>query len=274
MCAPLRDAIIRDKGLSIGGMAYGAAGLAGLLCVLFASWTTANPTLYRAGLALQIATPRWPRWKVTLTAGLVTSAAACFPFFVMQLLDFVAIFGLVLMPIGAIVFAEHWLFPRLGLVPCWAERRGLFINPAALIAWAGSLLFCFLILGRYLGVHLFFLWPPGYAVALLLYIALARLFGAKSEAPSAGEARSRSFGSAAPAAVRRRAALPAWRQIARAIAVASIAAIAAAGVGRAAGSLSEPAFYAIVNIATLAWFAGAPPWLAPDVFRPVRATTG
>jgi hypothetical protein len=46
-----------------------AAGLAGVLGVLLAGWTTANPTLYRAGLALQSVTPGWARWKTTLAAG-------------------------------------------------------------------------------------------------------------------------------------------------------------------------------------------------------------
>ena len=36
-----------------GLMAYEALGAAGALAVLIAGWTTANPTLYRSGLALQ-----------------------------------------------------------------------------------------------------------------------------------------------------------------------------------------------------------------------------
>ncbi len=57
-------------------MAFEAAGLAGVGGVLLAGWTTANPTLYRAGLALQTLTPGWPRWKVTLAAGAVTTVLA------------------------------------------------------------------------------------------------------------------------------------------------------------------------------------------------------
>ncbi|MGQ9591127.1 MAG: purine-cytosine permease family protein, partial [Planctomycetota bacterium] len=183
ICAPFRDLIVatgnRDPSLSVANLAYGTAGLSGVLCVLFASWSTANPTLYRAGLALQVATPNWARWKVTLAAGAVTSIAACFPVFVMQLLGFVAIFGLVLMPVGAVVFAEHWIVPRVGLAPYWAERRRLFLNPAAVLTWAASLAFCFFVLHGALGVELFFLWLPGYLFALLLYPILAAVFGAR-----------------------------------------------------------------------------------------------
>ena len=42
---------------------------AGAVAVVIAGWTTSNPTLYRAGLALQAVTPNWPRWAVTLVAG-------------------------------------------------------------------------------------------------------------------------------------------------------------------------------------------------------------
>ena len=48
-----------------GPVAYRAAGLAGAICVVIAGWTTANPTIYRAGLALQAIKPKWKTWKVT-----------------------------------------------------------------------------------------------------------------------------------------------------------------------------------------------------------------
>ena len=95
-------------------MAFEAAGVSGVMAVVIAGWTTANPTLYRAGLALQSVTPNWPRWKITLAAGAVTSVLSCFPIFFMKLLDYVAIYGLILMPMGAIVLVEHWILPRIG----------------------------------------------------------------------------------------------------------------------------------------------------------------
>ena len=50
-----------------GPLAYRACGAAGILCVIIAGWTTANPTIYRAGLAFQaicaalVALPRHAR---------------------------------------------------------------------------------------------------------------------------------------------------------------------------------------------------------------------
>lgn len=147
-----------------GLMAYEALGLAGAVGVFIAGWTTANPTLYRAGLALQAVTPNWPRWKVTLSAGMLTTVLSCFPVFFMKLLDYVAIYGLILMPVGAIVFAEFWIFPRLRLIQFRAEKQGWILNWRALAAWLGTLLICFL-----LPLHLYFRWLPGYATALVLY---------------------------------------------------------------------------------------------------------
>src|SRR5699024_118599 len=39
-----------------GIIAYNSAGIAGAICVVIAGWTTANPTIYRAGLAFQSVT--------------------------------------------------------------------------------------------------------------------------------------------------------------------------------------------------------------------------
>jgi cytosine permease len=150
-----------------GLMAYEAVGIAGVAGVMLAGWTTANPTLYRAGLALQTVTPGWPRWKITLLAGTVTTVLACFPIFFLKLLDYVAIYGLVLMPIGAIVFAEHWVFPRLKIPQYQAETRGWAFNWAALAVWLGTLAVAFA-----LPIHLYFRWLPGWFIALAAYTGL------------------------------------------------------------------------------------------------------
>jgi purine-cytosine permease-like protein len=153
-----------------GLMAYEAAGLAGLAGLILAGWTTANPTLYRAGLALQVITPNWPRWKVTLAAGTITTVISCFPIVFVKLLNYVAIYGLVLMPIGAVVFAEHWILPKLKIEQYRAEKYQWLINWRALVVWAGTLMICFL-----LPLHLYFLWLPGYFIALAGYVGLQAL---------------------------------------------------------------------------------------------------
>ena len=169
-----------------GLMAYSACGLAGAIAVVIAGWTTANPTIYRSGLALQIVTPNWPRWVTTVIAFVTATILACFPAFVMNLLDFVAIYGIILMPIGAVVFAEHWIFPMIGLKQYWAEERGVLINWPALITWVAVLMTCWYPMG-WIGLHLFFRWLPGYILALVLYIVLCMIWGVgRSAQPAQG----------------------------------------------------------------------------------------
>jgi len=151
-----------------GPVAFQAAGIAGAICVVVAGWTTANPTLYRAGLALQVASPGWKRWKVTLIAGLITTAAAMFPALVMQLLDFVALYGLVLIPMGGVIFADYYLLPKMGLHSYFAEVKNLMFNMAAGITWA-VLLITALFATFYLGVDLFFLPVPVWIASVLVY---------------------------------------------------------------------------------------------------------
>jgi len=173
---------VAAQDISPGQMALHAAGFAGAVAVVVAGWTTSNPTMYRAGLALQTVTPNWPRWLVTLAAGAVTTVVACFPYFFMMLLSFVAIYGLVLMPIGAVVFAEHWLIPKLGMEQYRAEKRGWNISFAAAVTWVATLAICY-----YMPFHLFFRWLPGWIIALVLYLVLAKLEDRLRPAESASQ---------------------------------------------------------------------------------------
>jgi cytosine permease len=165
-----------------GEVAFGALGVAGALAVVIAGWTTSNPTLYRAGLALQVITPDWPRWLVTAIAGAITTLVACSPFVFTRLLDFVGVYGLLLMPVGAIVFVEHWVFPRLGWSQYWASRKGLTVSWPALVAWLGSVVLG-VTLWRTGTLHLFFLAAPVWIVAAGVYIGLAAIAGAREALP-------------------------------------------------------------------------------------------
>ena len=169
--------------LDSGAVAYATLGWAGILAVICAGWTTSNPTLYRAGLALQAVTPNWSRARVTLVAGIATTGIACFPFVFTRLLDFVGLYGLLLAPAGAVVLAEHWLFPRLGLTRYWAHYQGKALNWPALVAWVGSVAIG-LGLERAGVLHLFSLFVPVYLLTIVSYIALASLAGARVPAPA------------------------------------------------------------------------------------------
>ncbi len=164
-----------DPGIKPGAMANGACGVAGLLCVILAGWTTANPTIYRAGLAFQAIVPKASRFKVTLLAGAAATVAGVFPAVAMKLLGFVALYGMLLMPMGAVVFVDFWLLRRLGLQSWYAERRGLAFNAAAGLTWFLTLVVCFALV-QFAGVQIYFVSLPGWFVAALLYVVLCRLY--------------------------------------------------------------------------------------------------
>ena len=118
-----------------GPMVDDAVGLAGLICVVIAGWTTANPTIYRAGLAFQGMIPGVSRTAATIAAGVVCTIAGLFPAFAMKLLDFVGIYGMVLAPVGAIIVVDVFLAEKLGIATDPAEKSRSSFNIAALLAW-------------------------------------------------------------------------------------------------------------------------------------------
>ncbi|MCB0742437.1 MAG: hypothetical protein KDC67_00920 [Ignavibacteriae bacterium] len=156
-----------------GPVAYRAAGIAGALCVIIAGWTTANPTIYRAGLALQNIKPEWKTWKVTAVVGLITTTAAIFPALVMRLLEFVALYGLILMPMGAIILMDTYIIPKINLKQNYAETFKKSFNAAAAISWALTLFSC-LLLNIYFGIEIFFLGLPGWFIASLVYVVSSK----------------------------------------------------------------------------------------------------
>jgi len=192
-----------DKAVSVptplpGDLANRACGLAGLLCVIIAGWTTANPTIYRAGLAFQAIIPRTSRFTVTLLTGGVATIAGLFPAIAMKLLDFVALYGMVLMPMGAVIFVYFWLIDKLGLQRDYAARGGKTFNWAAGLTWLLTLGLCTLLVkytavqgflseqgigllpANFQGVQIFFVSLPGWFMAAVLYVALSAIYQKKT----------------------------------------------------------------------------------------------
>ena len=157
-----------------GPIAYLGAGIAGVLAVLIAGWTTANPTIYRAGLAMQTITPNWKRWKMTLAVGAITTVAALFPALMMRLLDFVALYGLILMPMGAVIFADFWILPRMGLRPNYAEWKSVVFSWPAAAAWGLTLAACWL-LNAIWDWQIFFLGLPGWFIATGVFVGMSAM---------------------------------------------------------------------------------------------------
>ncbi|MGB5832039.1 MAG: hypothetical protein WBG92_08615 [Thiohalocapsa sp.] len=177
--------------VSPGDVAYYALGATGFVIVIIAGWTTANPNLYRAGLAAQAVMPSISRQKVTLMVGAVVVVGSCFPFIYRQILPILAYAGLVLVPLGGIVFAEQHIFPRLGYKSNWHRLKGVKDNMPALITWGICLVFGFGL--NFLNIIPFvYLFLPTWVVSIVAYIILAKKYGADRSYPEA-EKREQEF---------------------------------------------------------------------------------
>ena len=182
-----------DTDVLPGPMAYRAAGLAGLLCVIIAGWTTANPTIYRAGLAFQAIMPKRSRFAVTLFTGAIATAAGLFPAIAMKLLGFLALYGMLLMPMGAVIFVDFWLLKKLGLQSSYAQVSKKNFNVAAGLTWFITLGVCWWLVqtGR---IQIYFVSLPGWFFAAMLYVILSVFYQRKMFELSATKTLARILG--------------------------------------------------------------------------------
>jgi nucleobase:cation symporter-1, NCS1 family len=149
-----------------------------LICVVVAGWTTANPTIYRAGLAFQAIFPKSSTVKVTMVTGGIATIAGLFPAFAMKLLDFVAVYGFILAPIGAVIFFEYYFSAKLGLSKNYAQVKGISFNVAVLAAWLISML-VFYSWSVYQDVFLSFFTLPAWVACGLLFLLFSKIFQKK-----------------------------------------------------------------------------------------------
>ena len=158
-----------------GPLANNAIGIFGIVAVVLAGWTTANPTIYRAGLAFQAVLPKQSTVTVTLIAGTVATVAGIFPAFAMKLLGFVALYGFILAPFGAIVAFDHFFARSAGIIPNYAEHANLMYNRAVLLAWAISFGLFYFISLRF-DVFLSFVTLPAWLLCGALFLVFSRYF--------------------------------------------------------------------------------------------------
>ncbi len=168
--------------LDPGDVAYYALGWSGFVIVIVAGWTTAITNLYRSGLAAQAIFFNHSRKKTTIIVGLATIVIACFPFVFSQILPLLTYAGLLVVPVGAIVFAEHQVFPRIGLTRYWSSYRKLTFSMPAVASWALGLIFGFG-LNALDVISFYYLFIPTWFFTILVYTLLASRYGAKLNYP-------------------------------------------------------------------------------------------
>lgn len=152
-----------------GPLAYNAIGIFGIIAVVIAGWTTANPTIYRAGLAFQAIMPRASTFWATILAGALATIAGIFPAFAMKLLDFVALYGFILAPVGAVIVFEHFFADKWKITRNYAEQSGIDFNISVLLAWGISAV-GFYLLSVSQGIFLSFLTLPAWLLSGFLFL--------------------------------------------------------------------------------------------------------
>lgn len=165
--------------LDPGEVTFTLLGYTGLIAVVIAGWTTANPTIYRITLSFNVIFNQVSREKLTYILGSIIVVSACFPG-VQDAGSILIYLGLSVEGIGAICITEHYLFPKLGYTKYWnfyKNENG--INWPATVSWALSLIFIFsMILTGTMHQNLVFI--PAFFVASISYIVLASMMGAKA----------------------------------------------------------------------------------------------
>ena len=166
-------------GLDSGAVTWKILGAAGLLAVIAAGWTTANPNIYRASLALGPLCPKVKARTLGAVIGTVMTILACFPC-AKNIDALVSTVGLIVPAIGAICLTEHWILPKFGGKRFWCAMSGAKINVPALGAWFISIAVAVLVI-RSGAVHRYFICLPAYFAAAISYLVLALLFGARRD---------------------------------------------------------------------------------------------
>lgn len=154
-------------------------GLMGIMAVIIAGWTTANPTIYRASLSLNTVFPKMTQKKVTYIVGILMTIVACMPAMT-NIGNVVSILGWAVVGVGAIVIEEHFIFPKIGYTRHWAQYKKMPINWAAIITWIVSVIFAFTMFRTGI-IHRNFIFIPEYIISLVLYFGLATAMGAKGD---------------------------------------------------------------------------------------------
>ncbi|GAA3654766.1 purine-cytosine permease family protein [Flavivirga jejuensis] len=156
-----------------GPLAHNAIGVFGIIAVVLAGWTTANPTIYRAGLAFQAIIPKVSTFWVTIIAGTVATIAGIFPAFAMKLLGFVALYGFILAPVGAVIVFEHFFAEKFGIKKNYAEIAGIKINNAVLFAWMISFGLFYFISVQF-DIFLSFVTFPAWLLSGVLFLVFSK----------------------------------------------------------------------------------------------------
>ena len=98
----------------------------------------------------------------------------------MKLLGFVALYGFILAPVGAVIVFEHFFAKKVGIIKNYAEEAGISFNQSVLFAWGISFgIFYFISISQ--GIFLSFLTLPAWLSCGALFLILSKYFQKRKE---------------------------------------------------------------------------------------------
>ena len=107
---------------------------------------------------------------------------ACFPFVFSQILPLLTYAGLLVVPVGAVVFAEHQIFPKIGYTRYWSKFQDYKSSTPAVLSWILGLIFGFG-LNMLDVMSFYYLFIPTWFFTIFVYIFLAGRYGANKKYP-------------------------------------------------------------------------------------------
>lgn len=165
--------------LDPGEVTYTLLGYTGLIAVIIAGWTTANPTIYRITLSFNTIFEKISHKHLTYIVGGIITLVACFPV-IQGAAAILTYLGLTVQGVGAICVTEHFIFPKIGYTRYWNLYRDKGVNWAATISWILSVVFVAFMLGNNI-MHQNLVFIPAFFVAAIGYTIIAGLMGAKED---------------------------------------------------------------------------------------------
>ena len=91
----------------------------------------------------------------------------------MKLLGFVALYGFILAPVGAVIVFEHFFHDKVGILKNYAEEKNISINMAVLLAWAISFSLFYFISIQF-EIFLSFLILPSWLCCGILFLLISK----------------------------------------------------------------------------------------------------
>ena len=118
-----------------GKVLFSLTGWLGVLSIVLAGWTSGDNNIYSASLGMTQVIPKAKRWHLALTLGILGTLLAVGGI-LKYLIKWMVLLSAIAPPLFAVMQADYWFLPLLGLDRSLAGKSGAQVNIAAILSWA------------------------------------------------------------------------------------------------------------------------------------------